>query len=152
MSTEEIVYAEAVRAIQHQATSADEIRTRAGVVLGATLLTTSFLGAHALAGHDSLGVWGWAATATSALSVLCALVVLYPWWGWIFVNDPVQVLDDHVKHPATPDQAYVTLTRYLGRHMKKNAELLEGLYLALSFSIVLLIVAVGEWLLELGGR
>ena len=68
------------------------------------------------------------------------------------MNDAVQILDDHTKHPATADQAHVTLTRYLGGHEKRNRELLERLYWMLSFSIVLLVVAVGAWLLELGGR
>jgi hypothetical protein len=151
-STEEILYTEAVRAIRQQEASVDELRSRAGVVLGATVLVTSFLGAHALAGHRDLGGWGGAAAATSALSALFALAILMPTRGWIFANDVLVMLEDHSKAPATPETAYSFIADCLGKHRQKNEGRLDRLYWALRLAIVLLVVAVGAWLMQLGGR
>jgi hypothetical protein len=152
VSTEEIIYGEAVRAIQHQERSVDELRSRAGVVLGATALITSFLGARALTGGHDLGGWGKAGAATSALSALFALAILMPTRGWIFANDVLVLLEDHSKAPTTPEADYAFIAECLGKHRQKNEVRLDHLYWALRFAIVLLVVAVVAWLIELGGR
>lgn len=48
-----VAYEEAVRALSEQQAAIDSFRTRAGLLLSAAAITTSFLGAQALDGGDS---------------------------------------------------------------------------------------------------
>jgi hypothetical protein len=68
---EELAYAEAVRAIAHQAALLDGLRSRAGILLGATSLVMSFFGATALTDRD-VSVW-------SALAIASFLGVAFLW-------------------------------------------------------------------------
>jgi len=60
-----IAYDEAVRALSQQQSTIDSLRTRAGLLLSAAAITTSFLGAQALNDGDPSAV-SWLALATSS--------------------------------------------------------------------------------------
>jgi hypothetical protein len=75
-----------------------------------------------------------------------------PTRGWIFANDVLVMLEDHSKTPASPEAAHLFIADCLGKHRKKNEPRLDYLYWALRLSIVLLVVAVGLWLFQLGGN
>jgi hypothetical protein len=68
----ELAYQEARRALDGQESALAAFRTRAGVVLSAAAIVTSFLGGQALDAHDSLCTWS-AATSTTrnAASARC---------------------------------------------------------------------------------
>jgi hypothetical protein len=75
-SLEETSYDIAVRALEQQERSLDELRRRTGSLLTAASLVTSFLGSQAIARH---GLSGWivaALVAFAALVVLAAFVLL----------------------------------------------------------------------------
>lgn len=67
-STSEIVYDQAVRAVEQQVKQLDELRTRTAVVLAASGVVTGFLGRTAI--EAGLGPFGYCAVAAFALSAL----------------------------------------------------------------------------------
>ena len=58
MTTEEIIYGEAVRAIQQQEGSVDELRSRASSVLTAVSVAAAFFGTSALKAKHPLAAQG----------------------------------------------------------------------------------------------
>ena len=72
----EVVYQEARRALDLQHEALDALRTRAGILLSAGAVATSFLGAAALA--DGVSWWDWPATALFLLFGALILRVLWP--------------------------------------------------------------------------
>jgi hypothetical protein len=148
-TTEELIYNEAVRAIEHQERALDELRSRAGTVLAAVSLVTSFLGARVLAGRGEIHFWGWVGIALAALCAILTLLVIWPWDDWAFSNDPAIMMNAHRDNPQWPDSVYVYLVDTMGADRAKNGEKLTRLYGYFRWSIVLLIGSVGAWLIQL---
>jgi hypothetical protein len=75
-----IAYDASVRAIQDQASVLDGLRTRAGTMLAAAALVSSFLGGQALRGSTGLKLWSLTTLAIGAfvLSAVLALLILWP--------------------------------------------------------------------------
>jgi hypothetical protein len=72
-----VAYDEAVRALSEQQNVIDSLRNRAGILLSAAAITTSFLGAQALDGGDSgpavwLAMSGFVSVALASLAILWA--------------------------------------------------------------------------------
>jgi hypothetical protein len=70
-----VAYDEAVRALSEQQAAIESVRSRAGLLLSAAAVTTSFLGAQALQGGDSslfsgLALLGFVAVAATSLAIL----------------------------------------------------------------------------------
>jgi hypothetical protein len=53
-----VVYDEAVRALSEQQAAIESVRSRAGLLLSAAAVTTSFLGAQALQGRNAASARG----------------------------------------------------------------------------------------------
>lgn len=66
----ELAFEEAARALDAQERAVNELRSRAGVLIAAAAITTSFFGSRAITGHQ-LSTWVWVAVA--------AFIV-----GWLF--------------------------------------------------------------------
>jgi len=90
-----VAYDEAVRALSEQQSVTDSFRTRAGLVLSAAAITTSFLGAHALEG----GASPWAAWLALAVFVSVAIVSLAILWRqrWEFTANPRDVIQTYIE-------------------------------------------------------
>jgi hypothetical protein len=73
----ELAYDEARRALEDQERVVNELRSRAGVLIAAAAITTSFFGGRTLA-VDEVGVASWAAIVFFALLGATVLVVLWP--------------------------------------------------------------------------
>lgn len=71
MPLEQLAYEEAKRAIDRQTNSLDGCRSRAGTLLAAISVVTSFVGGLAL-GDDDLSSWTIAAGAVAAILFLAA--------------------------------------------------------------------------------
>lgn len=70
-----VAYDEAVRALSEQQAAIESVRTRAGLLLSAAAVTTSFLGAQALQGGGAgffscLALLGFVAVAATSLAIL----------------------------------------------------------------------------------
>lgn len=87
-----VAYDEAVRALSEQQAAIESVRNRAGLLLSAAAVTTSFLGAQALQGGSSslfsgLALFSFVAVATTSLAIL---------WprSWEFTANPRRVVKD----------------------------------------------------------
>lgn len=69
---------EAVRALNAQAEALAGLRQRAGTLLAATALATSFFGGQAFENNRQLGVIGWVAVAAFVVSAGLTILVLFP--------------------------------------------------------------------------
>lgn len=86
----EVAYDEAVRALSEQQTAIESVRARAGLLLSAAAVTTSFLGAQALQGGRS-GFCSWLALLCFAAVTATSLAILWP-RGWEFAANPRDVV------------------------------------------------------------
>jgi len=71
-----IVYDEALRTLDLQRESLKALRTRAGILLSAGAISTSFLGGAAL--RDGVSLWAWVATFLFVVFGSLVLRVLWP--------------------------------------------------------------------------
>jgi hypothetical protein len=94
----ELAYQEARRALDGQESALAAFRTRAGVVLSAAAIVTSFLGGQALDAHDFTPL-AWAAIGAFAVLGLSTLCVLWPDDQWEFEAVPNQILGIYAERP-----------------------------------------------------
>jgi hypothetical protein len=71
----ELAYIEARRALDEQASVVNDLRSRAGVLLAASAVTTSFFGKEALT-DGSPGLAGWIGLASFVLAGVAVLCIL----------------------------------------------------------------------------
>jgi hypothetical protein len=113
---EELAYAESVRALEQQARALDELRSRAGILIGAASIVSSVLGASAL-NRGTLTTYG-------ALGLLCLAVVLglcgwvlWPQGDWRWIARPSRVL--WWAHPSV-DRQHSAMHAYLALVMEQS--------------------------------
>ena len=151
MSTEAIVYGEAVRAIAGQERTLAELRTRTATVLAAGGVASAFLGDTGIA--DGAGLFAWLAIVAFALMVGACVWVLIPVKeGWTFECSAGGLLEDHVDVAGRnkPQLLYRFLAEALDGHYKKNEKPLEHRMTAFWWACIGLATTIGLWLLELG--
>jgi len=85
-----VAYDEAVRALSEQQAAIESVRTRAGLLLSAAAVTTSFLGAEALRGGGS-NFWSWLALLCFVAVAATSLAILWP-RAWEFAAFPIGVV------------------------------------------------------------
>jgi hypothetical protein len=127
----------------------DSLRNRAGLVLSAAAITTSFLGARSL-GPGELGLTSWLATGSFVGVALVSLIILWP-RRWEFEADPVGIIETYVEAEEPPPVG--GLHRDLSFRMRSSyLENRKGLYqLAAYFqlAILLLTTEVILWVIAL---
>jgi hypothetical protein len=80
----EIVFSEALRAVTHQQSVLDSIRTRATTLTAAAALVTPLFGTPVLQARDRAG-WPTIVALAALTGVLAStFVVSAPWWRWTF--------------------------------------------------------------------
>jgi hypothetical protein len=149
----ELAFREGVRQLEHQESSLDELRSRAGTLLAASSLATSFLGAAALPKGTA---WDWPvylAVAFFAVGIVLCLAVLWPLTEWRFVNSPAKVIDDYIEGqpPASLAETYKDLALHAGQHAQHNGVRLRWLYWSFQGAAICLLVQVVAWLVVLWG-
>jgi hypothetical protein len=97
-SAYELAYIEARRALEDQRAVVNELRGRAGVLVAAAAITTSFFGDAALT-DGRLGIAGWAAVAAFVLAGVRILAILWPLPGWTFAVDARVYMQTYLEHP-----------------------------------------------------
>jgi hypothetical protein len=160
----ELAYTEARRALDEQAGVVNDLRSRAGVVLAASAVTTSFFGREALSDH-ALGTAGWLALSAFASLGLAILVILWPWRDWTFTVHAPTFIANYLEPPPPVDDSGAppleplplpAVHRDLALHMSAsytaNARQLRWLMLAFRVSALLLTVEVIAWLVALASE
>lgn len=153
----QIAYDASVRAIQDQAGVLDGLRTRAGTVLAAAALVSSFLGGQALreSTHLELLSLTTAAICAFALSALLALLILWP-FEFRFSLSARALLGAAAEHEVEGETSVGELRRALALQLEwrydDNARKIRWLLWAFEAAIVALVLEVGVWLVILWRR
>jgi hypothetical protein len=142
----EIAYAEAVRALSEQFALVESIRSRAGLLLSAGAVTTSFLGAQAL-GRAGLGPFAWLALlGFCGASALCLVVLSQR--SWALSSEPVDLIS--VQLGQNESVGGSSPQRLLARRMQngfaENRERVERLGFLLQLASALFAADVVLWL------
>lgn len=157
-----LAFDEGGRALDAQERSVNALRSRAGVLLAAAAITTSFFGARVFA-DDALTVAGWIAVAAFVLVAAAVLIILWPWRDWEFSADPVDVIATYIETessattglpaeagpPATLAEIHRDLALHRSASYTDNARLLGKLFWAFRVCLVLVAVEVSAWIVAL---
>jgi hypothetical protein len=147
-----LAYREARMGLEDQERSVVELRARAGALIAAAAVTTSFFGGQTLAKHD-ITVAAWIAISCFALLGFAVLIVLWPRRDWEFSLAPDQFIVTYLEPPEGEPLALHLIERDLALHMGRSAELnrrqLRTLMGVFRVGAVLLVVEVLAWVLAL---
>jgi hypothetical protein len=147
-----IAYDEAVRALSQQQESIDSLRTRAGLLLSAAAITTSFLGAQALKDGDPR-IATWLALASFVSLSIAILAILWP-HRLEFTADPANVIGSYIETDEPLSSAEIHRDLALHMHDSYADNLVGQKQLALRFRLaaVLLTTEVTLWIIDLAAR
>jgi len=144
-----VAYDEAVRALSEQQATIDSFRNRAGLLLSAAAVTTSFLGAQALQGGSS-SLFSWLALMSFLGASAASLAILWP-RRWEVTVSPQDVIVTYIE--STERASVEDLHRELSLHMHDsyldNLEDQEKLVVFLQIASVLLAVEVVLWIIAI---
>jgi hypothetical protein len=148
-----VAFDEAVRAIEGQRSSVDEIRTRSGILLSAAAIITGFLGPSALQ-PGSPSLVSFVAAALLLATVAPIVFVLLPTQGWAFSVGTKNLLRDYVEAdpPASMEELYRSLAWYLEVDWEANKELLDVRYRLFTVAAVALVGETMTWLIAIALR
>jgi hypothetical protein len=150
-STSEIVYEQAVRAVEQQVRQLDELRTRAAVILAASGVVTGFLGRTPV--ESGLGPFGYLAIAAFAVSALACVWVLLPRWDcWEFSINAKSLMPFFLDEtdPEHPDALFRYLADAIQDDFDQNKDLLAKLYSGFTVSCLALAIEIVLWFLAFG--
>jgi hypothetical protein len=146
-----LVYDESVRALDIQSNSLDELRSRTGVLLAATSVSSAFLGAEALKRHQAGYGLNLAGFAVFGVVVLICLLILWP-RGWQFAYDATDLDDAYVVKREDPTQACRSMAQGHTTHRRANGTKLKRRFIAFQLACVGLAADIALWLLSVGVR
>ena len=148
-----VVYEAAVRAAGDQAAVLDGLRVRAGTVLAAAALVSSFLGGQALRNADDLQVLSFVGLAVGSfvLVALLALAILWP-FDFRFSLSARAMLEALGEHDGAPSSAefFRVLALQLEWRYVQNRPKIRPLLWAFELGILCLVLEVAAWLVVLG--
>jgi hypothetical protein len=144
-----VAYDEAVRALSEQQGAIESFRTRAGLLLSAAAITTSFLGAQALDGGFS-NVATWLALTTFVSVAVVSLAILWP-RRWEFTANPRDVIQTYIEadEPAPIEELHRDLSLHMHNSYIENRRGLEQLSVFFQVSSGLLTVEVVLWIVAI---
>jgi hypothetical protein len=158
----ELAYDVAAASVSGQRDRLENLRARAGLLLAAAAVVTSFLGGQALddtkAGPAGQVIKDRSIETPEAVAIaafiglaLCAVAVLLPWRGWLFGMNARQIIRDYIEadKPATIEETQRDLALHLERHYNKNKRKLTNLYWAFRVAAALLAVEAVGWMIDL---
>ena len=143
----ELAYELSVRALQRQETVLDELRSRTGILLTATALVASFLGARAL--KDGLTWLAAPGFLGAFVSIVLSVYVLAPKTNLKFVQG-VRAYEHFVRVHADLSEAQRTLEYWNQGAWENNQSVIDRLILCFGGSCGTLVMALFLWSLELG--
>lgn len=150
-----LVYEESQRALDQQQAALDNLRTRTGILIAATAIASSFLGAQALR-SGSFTLWTWLALGALVVVGVTTILVLLPRKGWVFSNEVETLLSGYVeageRPPATLDEMHTRIAETNQGHRNDNQTKLDKLYLRFGVACGALLFEVTFWLIDLGTR
>jgi hypothetical protein len=149
----ELAFQEARRALDGQERALTAFRSRAGVVLSAAAIVTSFLGGQAINAHG-LTTLAWIAITAFGVLGVAALCVLWPDDQWEFEAIPNQLLASYIERDDGIEVPIEAIHRDLALHMERSylaneRRRLRPLRWAFRVAVVALVAEVAIWLASL---
>jgi hypothetical protein len=149
-TVESIAYRQAERTLDVQLKSLDELRARAGLLLGAASIVTTFLGTQALGMGRSVDAIAVAALVCFALVVIACVIIWLP-RTWRFSVGSSVLLEDWTGPEAAGDVN--DLKRFLAHRMDRaldgNSTALKWLYITFEVACLALAAEVLLWIIKL---
>jgi hypothetical protein len=147
-----LAYREAMRGLEDQERSAVELRTRAGALIAAAAISTSFFGSQAFARHV-VGVAGWVAIGCFVLLGFIVLVMLWPRRDWAFSLAPEDFIAMYLE-PSDGESLELHLVErdlalHMGRSIEFNRDQLNALVTVFRVGALLLIAEMLAWVVAL---
>jgi hypothetical protein len=148
----EMAYQEAIRAVTQQQGVLEDLRARAGTLIAAAAVATSFFGADAFGGSQQPGGFGWLAVALFVASSLASLAILVPWRNWMFATYPSVLIESwfEIENAPSITEIYRQRALFLESDYEANRKRLTKLTTAMYIAVGALILEIVCWLLELG--
>ena len=148
----ELAFEEAGRALDAQERAVNELRSRAGVLIAAAAITTSFFGSRAVTG-DQLSAWVWVAVGAFIVVGGCVLLVLWPRSDWSFSASAADIIAEYIEpDPIEFPLVHRDLALHRSTAYDTNARQLGRLFLVFRVGLVLLVVEVAAWVVALAER
>lgn len=152
--TYQLAYEEARRALDEQERAVVELRGRAGQLVAAAAITTSFFGGQAL--HHRLDPMGWIAVGCFVALSLAVLAILWPRRDWEFNLSPAQFINIYVEpnddEPLSLPEIHRDLALHMGNSASVNRKQLRWLTGAFRLGAALLVAEVIAWVIVLINR
>jgi hypothetical protein len=150
-----LAYEEARRALDEQERAVIELRSRAGQLIAAAAIVTSFFGGQSLL-HHHLHAFGWVAIASFVALSLSVLCILWPRHDWQFVLSPARFIATYVEprgeRPLDLASIHRDLALHMGRSADRNREQLRWLMVAFRIGAIMLVVEVVAWVVVLANQ
>lgn len=144
----ELAYDEAGRALSEQQSVIDSFRSRAGLLLSAAAITTSFLGAQALGNGPAILAW-LAMTGFVGVAV-ASLAILWP-RHWELTTNPRNVIRTYIELEESVSIAVAHRDLALHRHTSfiENEKGLARLIVLFQTASILLTIEVVLWIIAI---
>lgn len=144
-----VAYDEAVRVLSEQRAASDSFRARAGLLLSAAAITTSFLGAQAF-GSGNSSFFSWPALLGFLAVALACLAILWP-RKWEFTANPLGVIESYIESADSirTEELYRDLSLDMYNSYLKNRQGLEQLAVSLQAAAGLLTIEVVLWIVAI---
>jgi hypothetical protein len=148
----ELVYTEAVRALEARRDALESLRSRAGVILSGAAIASSLFGSRTVGA--GLSAFGWIAVLAFGGLTVALLAVLWPRAEWQDATLPSRLLgiDIEVRNPLSGG----LIKRHLALQMEavyhENTKLYEELARWFRAAATLLAVEASAWALDLAIR
>lgn len=146
----ELAYEAALRSLAQQENTVDNLRTRAGTVLAAVTISTSFLGSVALADGDR-SCWAYVGLAGFVLCLISCMWIVRPRKNaWVFRLEPDDLILRMEGAQAYSKEIWQRgLAIDAGRALKENDERINELYWTFQAALVFLMLEVVGFIAEL---
>lgn len=124
----ELAFDEGGRALDAQERAVNELRSRAGMLIAAAAITTSFFGSRAVTGGEP-SLASWCAIVAFVLVAATVLAILWPWRDWEFNASPTDLIATYIEttSPATIAEIHRDMALHGSASYACNAKLLGKL-------------------------
>jgi hypothetical protein len=146
-----LAYEEAKRGLDDQEQTVVELRSRAGTLVAAAAITTSFFGSETLRHHVHAA--SWVAIGCFVILGITVLAILWPRRDWEFALSPERFITAYLEPGDTDPLPLPAIHRDLALHMGRSASVnrqqLRWLMIAFRLGAVLLVAEVIAWVVAL---
>lgn len=148
----ELAYEEAGRALDGQERTVNELRSRAGVLIAAAAISTSFFSSRAITGSD-VGTWAWLAIAAFVVVGGSVLFVLWPRHEWSFSASASDLIGTYIEPQLTPiSLIHRDLALHRSAAYDANARQLRTLFRVFRVGLVVLVIETALWVVAIADR